>query len=157
MAEIDTYKIACDIYESLQIPEDAYKSFDKSSAHEYEKQYLYDDEYIGAMVDLELAKIDTSGISPINLDHYKDEIADYVYEMLSTQAENFYSNQAAITQQAYADIVRLLKEANIENVIDVENEYEPADPEVGIFSDHHSITITLSNGEYINFDVEFGD
>ena len=157
MAEIDVYEIANKIYESLELPEDLAKTFDKNSAHEYEKQYLYDNEYVGALVDIELSNIDTSGIHPVNLESYRDEIIDLVYEMLSEPAETFYSNQMMITQQAYADIVDLLKHSNIANVVEVEDDYEPADSSVGIYHETRSITVTLSNGECIMFDVEFGD
>lgn len=150
----DYWEIANDVLAKLNLPE-AITSEEESKA--LMDEYLRDDSVIANMVEEAMQNYDTSDNHPADIKDIKQNALEAVCEEIEILIEDYERGQAAITTNAYAQIVELLQNANIEGVVDVDVEYEPADPSVGIYGEERNISFKLSNGEYIYFNVEFGD
>ena len=151
----DYHKIADSVFESLNIPEDIYTTFTTSSANDFYNQYIRNDDYIEALVDIELQKYDTYDNVPDDLEDIRQNAIDEVNDRLSAIIDNYYHMQTKLLEDTYAQIVQNLMHTNFDNITDVDIEFEPADPEVGIFNEERRIVFTLSNGATITFNVEF--
>lgn len=151
----DVYDIARKVYESLNIPEDISTTFDKHSVWEFSKQYSWD--YIGTLVDAELQNLDLGGNSESEIHEIREDAVSMVMEQIDAHAENYYQRQEDIAKNAYVEIVDALRYGDYTDVVDVDTEYEPADPDVGVFHDERRIIITLSNGCVITLDVDIDD
>lgn len=148
--------IASKIFEDLNIDEDIYLTWTKSDVQAFEKQYIQDD-FIRPLVETELATRDTSENTPEEIEDITEGAVDEVFYMLQDIVERYYSNQHQITLNAYREIVQVLQNTAFSEVTDVDVEYEPADPDVGIFSEERRIVFTLSNGSYITFEVSIDE
>ena len=153
----DFYNIVESVFAELDIPEDIYKIWTYKDMESFSEQYTKDSEYIAALVDIELTKYDTSDMYPSDIEDIREDIIAEVDDKLQTIKDNYYRLQDSIRDDAYASIVKVLKSAYIKNVSDVDTEYEPADPDVGIFDEERRIVFTLSNGYTISFEVSFDD
>ena len=145
--------IAKDVYDSLDIPEDIYLTFNKESLKSFIDQYLSDKSYIVSLVDQEIAKYDTTENSPEEIEDIKESAVDAVEQMINQNVEKYYQQQSSIVADTYSDIVKVLKDTAFSNVLDVDTEYQPADPDVGIYSEERSIIFTLTNGAVISMNV----
>lgn len=148
--------IAEAVYESLGIPEDQYLQFkNDDEAREFTKSYSEDE--IANLVNAELSNYDTSENHPDDIEDIKENAIEEVMRMIDENAEKYYEYKRGIMTNAYAKIVELLQDSFIEGVEEVDSEYDPADPDVGIYSEERRIQIRLTTGEYITFNVEFED
>ena len=149
--------IADRVFNSLGISDDIYLSWDKDSMREFAKQYIYDTDYVDALVDIELANYDTSDMHPSDIADLRIAAIDEICERLEALQDNYYTKQDEIRDDAYASIITTLKDSNLDNITDIDVEYEPSDPEVGIYNEERRIVFTLSNGMMITFEVTFED
>ena len=155
MIDFNEYQVIADkIFADLGISEDAYKTWSDKDEKTYFNQYLKDTDYIMALVDIELSNYDTSDMVPAEIEDLRYAIRDAVWDKLSDIHNNYDEMQEAILYNAYDSIRSVLYESHFENVVNVEEEYDPADPSVGIFNDERRIEFTLSNGAVITFVVE---
>ena len=153
------YKIIADnVYDKLGIPEDAYLTFDKNSVEEYKKKYLNGDyNYIHDLVDNELAQYDTSDNHPDDIEDIRETAIDEVIQMIENNVVKYEQYQHEVTINTYLDIINLIKNSDIESIKSIETEYQPSDPEVGIYGEERAVVIELTNGSYISFNVEIED
>lgn len=149
--------IADKILSSLGISDDIYLSWDRNSMREFAKQYIYNTDYVDALVDIELANYDTSDMHPSAIADLRIAAIDEICERLGALQDNYYAKQDEIRDDAYASIISTLKNSNLDNVTDIDVEYEPSDPEVGIYNEERRIVFTLSNDMSITFEVTFED
>ena len=155
MIDFNEYPVIADkIFADLGISEDAYKTWSDEDEKTYFNQYLKDTDYIMALVDIELSNYDTSDMIPAEIEDLRYAIRDAVWDKLTDIYDNYTEMQEAILYNAYDSIRSVLYESHFENVVNVEEEYDPADPSVGIFNDERRIEFTLSNGAVITFVVE---
>ncbi len=145
--------IAKDVYDSLDIPEDIYLTFNKESLKSFIDQYLSDKSYIVSLVDQEIAKYDTTENTPEEIEDIRESAVDAVEQMINQNVEKYYQQQHNIVSTTYHEIVKVLKGTAFSNVLDVDTEYQPADPDVGIYSEERSIIFTLTNGAVISMNV----
>lgn len=150
-----SWVIAENVFESLGIPEDMYLQLDENSVKEFSKQYS--EEYIRSLVDAEMAKYDTSDNVPSDIENLKEDAVNAVEQALGDIENQYYMHQEAIVENAYAEIINVLQNTAFQNIVDVDVEFEPADPDVGIFNEERYINFKTSNGRYITFTVEFED
>lgn len=148
--------IASKVFADLNIDEDIYLTWDKSDVQAFEKQYIQDD-FIRPLVEAELATRDTSENTPEEIEDISEGAVDEVFYMLQDIVDKYYQYQNQITLTAYREIVQTLQNTAFSNVTDVDIEYEPADPDVGIFNEERRIVFTLSNGSYITFEVSIDE
>lgn len=142
------------VYNSLQIPEDKYLQFkDDKEADDFIK--LYSEDYIAELVNAELSNYDTSENHPDDIEDMKENAIEEVMRMIDENAEKYYEYKRGIMTNAYAKIVELLQDSFIEGVEEVDSEYDPADPDVGIYNEERRIQVKLVTGDYITFNVEF--
>lgn len=146
--------IAETVYNSLQIPEDKYLQFkNDKEANDFVKSYSED--YIADLVNAELSNYDTSENHPAEVEDIRENAIDEVMQKIDQVAEDYYYYKHNIATTAYSQIVELLQNSIIDGVEDIDIEYDPADPDVGIYSEERRIQIKLTTGEYITFNVEF--
>lgn len=152
-------EIASKVFADLGIPEDIYLTWDKAGVREFEKKYLRDpdDSLIRSMVEKELATYDTSENHPAEIKEVREDAIEEVFYMLNDIAEDYYRYQQKMTYDTYSEILNTLKKISFSNVVNFDTEYEPADPDVGIFNEERRIVFTLSNGAYITFDVQIDE
>ena len=98
-----------------------------------------------------------SDMHPSDIADLRMAAIDEICERLEALQDNYYAKQDGIRDDAYASIISALKNSNLNNVTDVDVEYEPSDPEVGIYNEERRIVFTLSNDMSITFDVTFED
>jgi len=149
--------IADAVYDSLGIDEDIYLTFDKESVKSFQEQYLKDTSYLNDLVDAEIAKYDTSENSPADITDLKESIVEEVERRIDENIEKYYQYEHQKVLSAYSDIVKVLRDTAFDNVIDVDVEYDPADPSVGIYDEERKITFTLANGATITMDVSIDE
>lgn len=150
-----TWVIAENVFDSLGLPEDMYLQLDENSIKEFSKQYS--EEYIRSLVDAELTKYDTSDNDPSDIEDLRETAIEDVMYKIEAIKDDYYRSQIAIMEDAYAEIVNALENTAFQNIISIDTEFEPADPDVGIFDDERYINFKLSNGKYITLKVEFED
>lgn len=156
MLDFSIYRIiADDVYESLNIPEDIYLTFDDDSATAFYNQYVRDDDYIEALVDIELQKYDVSDNIPDDIEDIRDNAVDEVSSRLEQIYDSYLQRQEQLKNIAYNQIVRVLKDTAFDGIEGVDVEFEKADPEVGMWYDQRDIIFTLTNGQTITFHVDF--
>lgn len=157
MLDYGTYAdIAYSVYNSFNIPEDQYLQFkNDNEAREFTKSYSEDE--IANLVNAELSNYDTSENNPDDIEDIKENATEEVMRMIDENVEKYYEYKRSIMTNAYAKIVELLQDSFIEGVEEVDSEYDPADPDVGIYNEERRIQIRLTTGEYITFNVEFED
>lgn len=148
--------IASKVFADLGIDDDIYLTWNKSDVQAFEKQYMQDD-FIRPLVETELATRDTSENSPAEIEDITEGAVDEVFYMLQNIVDKYYSYQNQITLTAYREIVQTLQNTAFSGVNDVDVEYDPADPDVGIFNEERRIVFTLSNGSYITFEVSIDE
>ena len=153
----DCYAIVEKILKDLNISWDAYTTWTYEDMKAFADQYLRDDDYIKALVDIELANYDTSDMHYTDIEDVHSIISDEVWDRLDSLRENYYALQEKIQDDAYTSIIQTLRNADLTNVVDVDVEVEPSDPSVGIFDEERTIVFTLSNGYTISFEVSFDD
>ena len=152
----DFLNVANDIYRSLNIPDTSNMS--RRSIKNLERNLLREDsQTIKDLVDEELANYDFSENTQGEITEFRKAVIEELQYMIGEATENYYRHNQLLTEHAYSAIVDVLKNADIPNVVDVDNDYEPSDPSVGIYDDERTISITLSNGVIITFNVEFDD
>jgi len=152
----DAYYIADAVFQRLGIPEDMSKQFTTDEqARNFHKQYKED--YIRSLVEAEIANYDTSDNVETDIEDTIEDAVDEVFQRISFIEDEYYMNQQALFRNAYAEIIKVLQNTAFQNIVDVDSEYEPADPDVGIFNEERYINFKLSNGKYITFTVEFED
>lgn len=146
--------IAEAVYNSLQIPEDKYLQFkDDKEANDFIKSYSED--YIADLVNAELSNYDTSENHPAEVEDIRETAIDEVMQRIDQVTENYYYYKRNIATNAYSQIVDLLQNSIIDGVEDVDTEFDPADPDVGLYHEERRIQIKLVTGDYITFNVEF--
>ena len=145
--------IAAKVFADLNIDEDIYLTWDKAGVLDFTKTYVQDD-FVRPLVEAELKNYDTSENTSADIEDTVEGAIDEVMYMLDNIVENYYSYQNQITLTAYREIVQTLQNTAFPGVKDIDIEYEPADPDVGIFNEERSITFTLENGSYIIFEVK---
>lgn len=148
--------IAAKVFADLNISDDIYLTWDKKGVQAFEKEYIQD-EFIRPLVEAELANYDTSENSPVDIEDIVEDAIDEVFYMLQDIVDKYYQYQNQITLNAYRDIVQTLQNAALSGVKDIDIEYEPADPDVGIFNEERRIVFTLENGSYITFEVSIDE
>lgn len=128
-------------------------------AQEFNAKYLKDDSTIDSLVRDEVAKYDTSDNVPSDIEDIINNAADEVFYTIDDTINAFESGIDeeiySQTVSVYNSIVDAIKNADIPGIADVDTEYQPADPSVGIFTEERGISIRLDNGNYISFIVEF--
>lgn len=145
--------IAAKVFADLNLPDDIYLSWTREDVANFEKEYIQD-AFIQPKVEAELANYDTSNCTDSEIqDIVEDAVSDVEFS-LATLVDNFWENQHQITLNSYHEIVQTLQNAALSGVVDIDTEYEPADPDVGIFTEERRIVFTLENGSYITFNVE---
>ena len=148
--------IAYAVYESLGIPEDQYLQF-KNDDDVRSFTDSYSREEITDLVEAELANYDTSENHPAEISDIRASAIDEVMYMIGENEEKYYYHKRDIMSNTYADIITLLSNSSIPGIAEVSSDYEPADPSVGIYGEERSISIKLTTGDYIYFNVEFDD
>lgn len=148
--------IATKVFADLNISGDIYLTWDKKGVQAFEKEYIQD-EFIRPLVEAELTNYDTSENSPVDIEDIVEDAIDEVFYMLQDIVDKYYQYQNQITLNAYRDIVQTLQNAALSGVKDIDIEYEPADPDVGIFNEERRIVFTLENGSYITFEVSIDE
>jgi hypothetical protein len=147
--------IANEVYRNLNIPEDMHLQLDQNSAREFTKQYSHD--YIGSLVDAEMANYDWSDNVPSDVEDIRENAIEEVEFKLEEIVDAYYHNYNDTTLAAYSEIRSVLENASFTNITGVDFDYDPADPDVGIYGDVRTITFTLTNGAIISCDVTFDD
>ena len=150
-----TWVIAENVFDSLGLPEDMYLQLDENSIKEFSKQYS--EEYIRSLVDAELTKYDTSDNDPSDIEDLRETAIEDVMDKIEAIKDDYYRSQIALMEDAYAEIVNALENTAFQDIVSIDTEFEPADPDVGIFDDERYINFKLSNGKYITLKVEFED
>ena len=147
--------VAEEVYRRLNIPEDMSARLDKTSVKDFGNQYSR--EYIRSLVDEVMQDYDWSDNVPSDIEDLKENATDEVEFKLQMIEDAFWENNSGITEGAYNEIVEVLQNASFKDVVDIDVEYEGPDYDVGIFGEERRIVFTLSNGEYITFEVKFDD
>lgn len=156
MIQFDEFlNVANDIYRSLNIPDTSTMS--RRSIKNLERNLLRNPQTIKDLVDEELTNYDFSENTEGEITEFRKAVIEELQYMIGEATENYYRHNQRIIEDTYSAIVDVLKNADIPNVVDVDNDYEPSDPSVGIYDDERTISITLSNGVIITFNVEFDD
>jgi len=145
--------IASKVLSDLNIDEDIYLTWDKAGVQDFTKTYVQDD-FVRPLVEAELKNYDTSENSSADIEDTVEGAIDEVLYALDNIVENYYRYQNQVTLNAYREIVKTLQNTAFPGVKDIDTEYEPADPDVGIFNEERRIVFTLENGSYITFNVE---
>ena len=148
--------IAYDVLARLNIPEE----LDAETAARLDAEYLaHDDGKIEQLVDEVISGYDTSDNLPEDIEDIKKNAADEVFYTIDEAVSEYYDSianaQESIINNAYASIVDLIRNSDIEGVVSVDTDFEPADSSVGLYRDERTITITLSTGATITMSVEF--
>ena len=157
MLDYGTYvDVAYSVYNSLGIPEDQYLQF-KSDEDARNFARAYSKEDITKLVEAEFANYDTSDNHPADIKDMKKNAVDEVMGLIYENEEQYYDYKRGIIESTYADIVELLSNSNIPEIAEVNSEYEPADPSVGIYGEERYVSIKLTTGQHIYFNVEFDD
>lgn len=149
--------IADAVYDSLGIDEDIYLTFDKNSVKSFQEQYSKDSSYISDLVDAEIAKYDTSENNAADIADIRESAVEEVERLIDENIEKYYQYEHQKVLSAYSDIVKTLRDTAFENVVDVDVDYDPADPSVGIYNETRTITFTLANGATITMDVSIDE
>ena len=148
------YEIADNIFTNiLGLSDDYYKTFTTSDdVKEFTKKYLNDENYLRGLVIDELANYDTSENDPAEIDDITENAISELFYRIDDITEKYYRTQHQVTLNVYNEIISAID--NIVGVESVDSDYEPADPDVGIYSESRRIEVTLTNGSTISMEVE---
>lgn len=153
------YKIADDVLAKIGLPDTS--EMTDELAQEFNDKYLKDDSIIDSLVRDEVAKYDTSDNVPSDVEDIINNASDEVFFKIDdtiTEFEQMSSDEVySKLVTAYEGIVNAIKNADIPGVAKIDTEFQPADPDVGIFNEEREISITLDNGSNISVIVEFYD
>jgi hypothetical protein len=153
------YKIADDVLAKIGLPDTS--EMTDELAQEFNDKYLKDDSIIDSLVRDEVAKYDTSDNVPSDVEDIINNASDEVFFKIDdtiTEFEQMSSDEVySKLVTAYEGIVNAIKNADIPGVAKIDTEFQPADPDVGIFDEERGISITLDNGSNISLIVEFYD
>lgn len=153
------YKIADAVLAKIGLPDTS--EMTDELAKEFNDKYLKDDSVITDLVKEEMANYDTSDNVPSDVEDIINNASDEVFYKIDdtiTEFEQMSSDEVySKLVTAYEGIVNAIKNADIPGVADVDTEFQPADPDVGIFDEERGISITLDNGSNISLIVEFYD
>lgn len=151
----DYHKIASAVLDKIIRPEE----LDDATAKMLDKKYLQDDSVIDSLVEAEMANYDTSGNSDEDLDEIKNEASDEVFFTIDDVVNEYFrvvdSYNDSLRNDTYAQIIDAIRD--IDNVADVDTDFEPRDSSVGLYHDIRTITVTLTNGAVITMNVDFDD
>ena len=147
----DYYDVAVKVFDSLGISDDLYLSWTTDDAKQYMKQYRR--EYIASLVDAEMANLDTTENTPSEIQDFRRNVIEEVEDMISDNLRKYSQHQVDQLYTAYNQVVEAIENANIPDVVSVDVDYDPADPDVGIYGDRRAIVITLANGGTITMEV----
>ena len=156
MLRYDDYrKIASAVLDKIIRPEE----LDDATAKMLDKKYLQDDSVIDSLVEAEMANYDTSGNSDEDLDEIKSEASDEVFFTIDDVVSEYFrvvdSYNDSLRNDTYVQIIDAIRD--IDNVADVDTDFEPRDSSVGLYHDIRTVTVTLTNGAVITMNVEFDD
>lgn len=153
------YRIADAVLSKIGLPDTS--EMTDELAQEFNDKYLKDDSVITNLVKEELANYDTSDNVPSDVEDIINNASDEVFYKIddTITAFEFHKEDEIYGKlvDAYEGIVKAIKNADIPGVVNVDTEYQPADPDVGIFDEERGISITLDNGSNISLIVEFYD
>lgn len=153
------YKIADEVLAKIGLPDTS--EMTDELAQEFNDKYLKDDSVITNLVKEELANYDTSDNVPSDVEDIINNASDEVFYKIddTITAFEFHKEDEIYGKlvDAYEGIVKAIKNADIPGVASVDTEFQPADPDVGIFDEERGISITLDNGSNISLIVEFYD
>lgn len=151
------YEIANNIFtNTLGLSDDYYKTFTNSAeVKEFTKKYLDNMDYLRGLVIDELQNYDTSENHPADIEDITENAISELFYKIDDMTEMYYRTQRQITLNVYSEIIAAMD--NIVGVASVDSEYEPSDPDVGIYEESRTITVTLDNGAEIYFNVEIAE
>lgn len=151
------YEIAENIFTNvLGLSYDMYKEFkSKAEVDALNKRYLNNDDYLRGLVIDELNNYDTSENHPADIEDITENAISELFYRIDAITENYYRMQHQITLNVYSEIIAAMD--NIVGVASVDSEYEPSDPDVGIYEESRTVTVTLDNGAEIYFNVEIAE
>lgn len=151
------YEIAENIFTNvLGLSDDMYKEFkSKVEVDALNKRYLDNDDYLRGLVIDELNNYDTSENHPADIEDITENAISELFYRIDAITENYYRMQHQITLNVYSEIIAAMD--NIVGVASVDSEYEPSDPDLGIYEESRTVTVTLDNGAEIYFNVEIAE
>lgn len=151
------YEIAENIFTNvLGLSDDMYKEFkSKAEVDALNKRYLDNDDYLRGLVIDELNNYDTSENHPADIEDITENAISELFYRIDAITENYYRMQHQITLNVYSEIIAAMD--NIVGVASVDSEYEPSDPDLGIYEESRTVTVTLDNGAEIYFNVEIAE
>ena len=103
----------------------------------------------------ELSNYDTANNHPSEVEDTIEDAVSEIFFTIDDLINSFYQQQHNETLQIYNDIVSSMED--IAGVDSVEAEYEPDDPDVGIYEESRSIEIRLTNGSIIYLTAEISE
>ena len=151
------YEIADNIFtNTLGLSDDMYKEFkSKAEVDAINKQYLNDDDYLRGLVIDELNNYDTSENHPSEIEDITENAISELFYRIDAITENYYRMQHQFTLNVYSEIISAMN--NIVGVESVDSDYYPGDPDVGDYEEERTITVKLTNGSEIYFDVDISE
>ena len=151
------YSIAENIfYNVLGLTDDYYKTFKNGAdVRAFNKKYLDEEDYLRGLVIDELANYDTSENHPSEIEDITENAISDLFFRLDDITEKYYQAQHYFTLNVYGEIVSAIN--NIVGVDSVETDYDPGDPENGDYDETRTITVTLTNGAEIYFNVDISE
>lgn len=132
-----------------------YSTWTKATANEFNNKYLNNEDYIRGLVLDELANHDTSDNHPTEINDIVENAISEVFYAIDDIVEGYYQYQQNVTMNVYNEIINSMN--NIVGVESVDSEYDPGDPDVGDYQETRTITVKLTNGSEIYFDVEIAE
>lgn len=132
-----------------------YSTWTKTTANEFNNKYLNNEDYIRGLVLDELANHDTSENHPTEINDIVENAISEVFYAVDDIVEGYYQYQRNVTMNVYNEIINSMN--NIVGVESVDSEYDPGDPDVGDYQETRTITVKLTNGSEIYFDVEIAE
>lgn len=132
-----------------------YSTWTKATANEFNNKYLNNEDYIRGLVLDELANHDTSDNHPTEINDIVENAISEVFYAVDDIVEGYYQYQRNVTMNVYNEIINSMN--NIIGVESVDSEYDPGDPDVGDYQETRTITVKLTNGSEIYFDVEIAE
>lgn len=145
--------ISKNVYSSLNISKDIYRSFDLESAKDFKHQYLDDTSYLRSMIADELFDIDVD-VAP---QYQEDLIEDIVYEvisMLEDVLKDYFEFQRADTLFTFHEMIQVLNNdllaSPVCSVIDID-----VDDYGSTRFPEYEINLKLENGATIHMRVDF--
>jgi len=132
-----------------------YSTWTKATANEFNNKYLNNEDYIRGLVLDELANHDTSDNHPTEINDIVENAISEVFYAVDDIVEGYYQYQRNVTMNVYNEIINSMN--NIVGVESVDSDYDPGDPDVGDYQETRTITVRLTNGSEIYFDVEIAE